>query len=78
MTSRSTVDALEDYITMAPAAELWGRIASCWPVSNRPLHAEQSRPGSADEIDVQLAWFKAGDGFGRGPEGPPTIYAVVR
>jgi hypothetical protein len=33
---------------------LWGRIAS-WPVSNRPLRAEQPRPGSADEIGAQLA-----------------------
>ena len=30
-------------------AALWGRIASCWPVSNRPLRAEQPRP-EADEI----------------------------
>jgi len=34
---------------------LWGRIASCRPVSNRPLQAEQPRPGSADEIGPQLA-----------------------
>src|ERR1700680_3459247 len=26
--------------------DLWGRIVSCWPVSNRPLRAEQPRPGS--------------------------------
>jgi len=34
---------------------MWGRIAACWPVYNRPLRAEQSYPGSADEIGAQLA-----------------------
>jgi len=34
---------------------LWGRIVSCWPVSNRPVRAEQPRSGSADEIGAQLA-----------------------
>jgi hypothetical protein len=29
---------------------LWGRIVSCWPVSNRPLQAEQRDSKSADEI----------------------------
>jgi tetratricopeptide (TPR) repeat protein len=37
------------------ALTLWRRMASCWAVSNRPLHAEQARPGSADEIGAQLA-----------------------
>jgi hypothetical protein len=33
----------------------WGRIVSCWPVSNRLLHTERPRSGSADEIGAQLA-----------------------
>ena len=34
---------------------LWGRIVSCWPVSNRPLRTEQPPRASADEIGAQLA-----------------------